>query len=146
MTAAGAAGDPREGAMPRAPRSALVTLTQATLALEALVALFATLVVWGLGHSSGVSVGDAQVGSGTVWAVGGTLTLVFMVAAGMASRRWGRLLGWAAQVALIACGVAELAVAVVGVMFVVIYALGVRLGSRIDRERAERAASEGVTT
>ncbi len=120
------------------PRSALVTFTQATLLFEAFATLFATLVLWGLGRG-----GQLDVDAGLVWAAGGVLAILFVIASGAAKRRWGRILGWLLHLPLIAAGVLEVAIAVVGVMFLGVYALGVRLGSRIDRERAERAVTEG---
>lgn len=122
------------------PRSALVTFTQATLLFEAFATLFATLVLWGLGRG-----GQVSIDSGFVWGAGGVLAVLFMLASGAASRRAGRILGWVLHLPLIAAGVLEITIAVVGVMFLAVYALGVRLGSRIDRERAERAVTEGDT-
>lgn len=120
------------------PRSALVTFTQATLLFEAFATMFATLVLWGLGRG-----GQLDIDSGIIWAGGGGLVVLFVCASGMAARRWGRILGWVLHLPLIAAGVLETTIAVVGVMFLGVYALGVRLGSRIDRERAERAVTEG---
>lgn len=125
------------------PRSALVTFTQATLLFEAFATLFATLMVWGLGRG-----GQLDINAGAVWAGGGALAVLFVLASGMSSRRGGRILGWVLHVPLIAAGVVDSAIAIVGVMFLAIYALGVRLGTRIDRERVERAgraATEGDT-
>ena len=120
------------------PRSALVTFAQTTLLFDAFATLFATLVVWGLARG-----GQLDLDSGAVWAVGGSLAVAFVIASASSKRRWGRILGWVLHLPLIAAGVLEVAIAVVGVMFVAVYALGVRLGSRIDRERAERAVTEG---
>jgi hypothetical protein len=122
------------------PRSALVTFTQATLLFEAFATLFAALVLWGLGKG-----GHVDIDAGLVWGGGGALAVLFVVASGAASRRAGRILGWILHLPLIAAGVFETTIAVVGVMFLGVYALGVRLGSRIDRERAERAVAEGDT-
>lgn len=126
------------GQAPASQRSALVTFTQSTLLFEALATFFAMLVTWGLGRA-----GTIDVSPGFVWIAGTTLAALFALASARASSRWGRGLGWILQAPLIAGGYIVGAIAFVGVMFLGIYALGVRWGSRIDRERAERAATEG---
>jgi len=89
-----------------------------------------------------------DVSAGSVWLAGSALATAFAFASGRANTRWGRILGWALHLPLIAGGLWVPAIAFVGIMFLGIYALGVRLGVRIDRERAEfvaRAAAEEGT-
>ena len=124
----------------RPQRPALVIFTQATLLLESLGTFFATLVTWGLGRADVIDVSP-----GAVWVVGSALAAGFALASARANTRGGRVLGWALQVPLIAGGLWVPAIAFVGIMFLGIYALGVRWGSRIDRERAERAVAEEGT-
>lgn len=128
---------PQEQA-PRPQRPALVTFTQTTLLFEALATFFATLVTWGLSRG-----GTVDVSPGLVWLAGMGLAALFALASGRANTRGGRALGWALHAPLIAAGAVVGAIAFVGIMFLGVYALGVRWGTRIDRERAERAAAEG---
>nr|WP_255633018.1 DUF4233 domain-containing protein [Demequina sp. TTPB684] len=115
----------------------MVVFTQTTLLLESLATFFATLVTWGLGRAEVV-----DVSAGAVWFSGSALAAGFAFASGRANTKWGRILGWALHAPLIAGAVWVPAIAFVGIMFLGIYALGVRLGTRIDAERAERAASD----
>lgn len=123
---------------PKPQRSALVIFTQTTLLLEALATFFAALVVWGLGNA-----GVIDVSEGLVWIVGSALAAAFALASARASSRWGRWFGWALHAPLIAGGVLVPAIAFVGVMFLGVYAVGVRWGGRIDRERALRVEAQG---
>ena len=112
--------------------------TQTTLLLESLATFFAALVVWGLGKAEVINVSP-----GFVWVTGAALAAGFALASSRASARWGRWLGWALHAPLIAGGVLVPAIAFVGVMFLCVYAVGVRWGSRIDRERALHAEAQG---
>ena len=118
------------------PRSAALVFTQSVLLLEAFVALFATLVAWSFAHNGLI---DAAPG----WVLGGGVALMLLLgyASGQQKKRWGRLLGWILQAPLLLAGLLLPAIAVVGVVFLVIWIMGVRLGGRIDRERAERDAA-----
>lgn len=117
-------------------RPAVLVFTQAVLALQALVALFATLLTYGLDRA-----GEVSVPPGVIW--GGGLGLMFALgyAAGQQRRSWGRWLGWALQLPMLAAGVIEAMIAVLGGVFLMLWITGIVLGSRIDRERAERAAA-----
>jgi hypothetical protein len=123
----------------RKQRSALVVFTQTTLLLESLATFFAMLVTWGLGRG-----GVVEVSAGEVWIAGSALAAAFAFASGRANTRWGRILGWVLHLPLIAGGLWVPAITFVGIMFLAIYALGVRLGARIDRERAEFAARDAA--
>lgn len=106
----------------------------AVLTIEVPVVLFACLVAFGL-RDPGTSVGP-------IWAVGGGVALLCLVAAALVRRPAGLWLGWAVQALLIASGLVVPMMFVVGAVFAVIWAVGIRLGGRIDAERAERAAAE----
>jgi len=129
-----------EAVAPKPQRSALVIFTQTTLLLEALATFFATLVTWGLGRAEVVDVSP-----GLVWVAGSALAAAFALASARAASRWGRWLGWALHVPLIAGGLLVPTIAFVGIMFLAVYGIGVRWGARIDRERAERAQAQGGT-
>lgn len=130
---------PQENAAQKPQRSALVIFTQTTLLLESLATFFATLVTWGLSRA-----GEVDVSAGFVWVAGTALAAGFALASSRASSRAGRWLGWALHGPLIAAGFLVPAIAAVGIMFLAVYALGVRWGGRIDRERAQRAEAQGV--
>ncbi|MEX0913648.1 MAG: DUF4233 domain-containing protein [Demequina sp.] len=123
---------------PQPPRQRPATLvfTQSVLALQALAALFATLVVFGLSRA-----GEFTIPTGTIWAAGLALMLALGYAAGKQRTGWGRRLGWVLQVPMLAAGFLVPAIAIIGSMFVMLWIMGLRLGTRIDRERAERDAA-----
>lgn len=115
-----------------APRSAALTLCQAILALEALAVLFATAYLGGLSIADGPGVTTA----GPVWGIGLAVAIALVVAAGVQSRRWGRVAGWALQAPMLLACVVSLPIAIVGIGFVALWVGALRIGGRIDRERA----------
>lgn len=123
---------------PRPQRPARLVFTQAVLTLQAFAALFATLAVAGLTRG-----GTVDAPSGAIWGAGLGLFVALLLASGMQSRRGGTAVGSVLQVPMLAAGVYSLPVTFVGGMFVVLWVTALRLGGRIDRERAERVASEG---
>ena len=110
----------------RRKRPATVVFAETLLLLEAFVALFATLVAYGLRVAP----------AGAVWAVGLGLAAVLAVLAGLQRHGWGRVAGSIAQVPLLALGFWVPMAWVVGGIFVVLWIAMLRLGARIDRERA----------
>ncbi len=126
-------GSGEEAPQPRRQRSALMIFTQSVLILEALATFFATLVFWSLARS-----GWIDVAVGLVWPVGLTLIVAFILVSGVQQRRWGIWLGWALQAPMLVLTVWVPEAGVVGVAFLLTWAVGVWLGRKIDRERAER--------
>lgn len=122
-------------------RPATLTFTQAVLALQGLAALFATLATWGLARTTEVSLS-----AGWIWGGGLVLMVALFYIAGKQKQRWGRIAGWVLQVPMILAGIVVPTIAVIGVMFLVLWIMGLRLGGRIDRERAERIEAEGAAT
>ncbi|AEI12622.1 DUF4233 domain-containing protein [Cellulomonas gilvus] len=124
----------------RRKRPAKPQFTQTILVLEALCVLFATLVAHGLRAAE----------PAWVWGVGGGLALVMMIAAGMVGRPGGYLVGWVLQgwmvgAAVVLPRVARDVAVLVALVFVGLWVVALRLGGRIDRERAEfDAAHPGV--
>jgi hypothetical protein len=125
----------------RRKRPAKPQFTQTILVLEAFVVLFATLAVHGL----------RVYPTGPVWLVGGVLLVLLLVASGLVGRPGGYVVGWVLQGWLVAAallvpaGARDLAVITV-LVFVALWAVALRLGGRIDRERAEYdAAHPGET-
>lgn len=123
--------------MSASPRPARRTLSQAILSLEAGAALFSAAAVFGLDRAGRLSADPAW-----VWGIGAGLAVALILGARLQKYRWGIALGWALQVPLLAAGFVSLPIAAVGGMFVLLWVGALRLGGRIDRERAERAGIE----
>ncbi|WP_322645573.1 DUF4233 domain-containing protein [Oerskovia flava] len=139
---------------PRAPRirrkkPAKALFASTTLLLEAFVVLFATLVAYGLRQVPGTRdawAGWAGVPSTTaIWVAGGTLALVLVVLSRAVSAPGGYLAGSIVQVPVLASGIVVPMMFVVGGLFVVLWIVSLRLGGRIDRERAEYDRSHPET-
>lgn len=97
------------------------------LQLEAFLVLFATLVAFGLRVADPVA----------VWTVGGALAVVLLLLSGLLRSPGGYLAGSVVQVLVVASGVLVPMMYALGGIFVVLWVVALRLGSRIDRERAE---------
>jgi hypothetical protein len=118
----------------------VLVFCQATLGLQSLAALFAVLATWGLERADMVEISPAL-----LWGGGLGLVLALGYATGQQRKPWGRWLGWFLQLPMLVAGFIVPAIAIIGVMFLAIWMTALRLGGRIDRERAERlevAASE----
>ena len=124
-------------APPRPQRPATVIFTQTTLALQAFAALFAVLAVWGLARA-----GELEVSSAAVWGLGFGYVALLAYAVGQQGKPRGHAWGWAMQVPMLVAGFVLPAIAVIGVVFLAIWITGLRVGGKIDRERAERIAAE----
>ncbi|WP_298459580.1 DUF4233 domain-containing protein [uncultured Cellulomonas sp.] len=133
-------GAPAPGATaPRRRRSARRQFAATTLATEAFVVLFVTLVALGLRVAP----------AGALWAAGGGLALVLLLLSGMLRSPGGYLAGSLVQIPVIGCGVvlllspvtgsgfAATIVFVVAGLFALLWVVSLRVGGRIDRERAE---------
>ena len=122
---------PDGGQAVRRKRPAKPQFTQTILILEAVLVFFATLVAYGLrlGPSS------------SVWLVGGALSVLLILLSGFVSRPGGYVAGSVAQVLVLAAGFWVPTMFVVGGIFVILWWVALRLGGRIDRERAEYDAA-----
>jgi len=118
------------------PRSARRQFAATTLTLEAFVVGFATLVAYGLEVARPAA----------VWGLGGALVLSLLLAAGGLRRPGGYVIGSILQAPVLVSGLLVATMWVVGGIFVVLWITALRLGGRIDRERAERAEGAGPTT
>ena len=118
---------------PRPQRSAQLVFRQAVLGLQALGALFATTFVAGMANA-----GAVQASAGAIWGLGLWLVIMLGYAAGQQKKSWGVWLGWALQAPMILGFLIDPAIAIIGVMFLALWITALRLGGRIDRERAER--------
>ncbi|TQS91668.1 DUF4233 domain-containing protein [Arthrobacter sp. TS-15] len=116
--------------MPKKRRSTKVMFASSVLLLEAFVAFFGTLAVFGLRRG--------EVDPGIILGVGIALTVVLVLACAVLSKPWGIALGWGLQVVLILTGFAEPTMFIVGILFAICWWYGIRAGMRIDREVAQR--------
>lgn len=133
---------PPEEPRARPQRSARLVFTQAVLGLQAFATLFAATFVSGLANA-----GVVTASQGAIWGLGIWLMLMLGYAAGQQKKRWGVWLGWVLQAPLIAAYFIDPAIAIIGVMFLALWITALRLGGRIDRERAERlAAADSAST
>ena len=133
------AGPGASAAPVRRKRSAKRQLAATTLATESLMVLFGTLVAFGLRVAP----------PAPLWLAGGGLALVLLLLSGMLGRPGGYLAGTVAQVPVLASGFVLLAAPVPGAgfsavilfvlaaVFVFLWVASLRVGGRIDRERAE---------
>ena len=117
---------------PRPPSSARRLFSMTILVSEVFAVLFAVLVVVGL----------RLVPAGAAWAGAAALTVLLVTAAGLLRTRAGYLLGWVAQLALLAVSVTVPTMLVLTGVFVVMWVVAQRVGGRVDRERRERHAAE----
>lgn len=111
----------------RPKRPAKPQFTQMTLLLEAFVVAFATLVAYGLRVAP----------PATVWTLGGVTFVVLVLLSGYVGRPGGYVAGTLAQLAVLGFGVLVPMMYGVGAVFVAMWFVSLRLGGRIDRERAE---------
>lgn len=110
------------------PRSARRQFAATVLVLEAFVVGFAALVAFGLRVAP----------TGVVLGVGAGLGLALVACAGLLRSRAGYVFGSVLQFGVLAIGFAVPMMFLAGGVFVVLWVVALRLGGRIDRERAER--------
>lgn len=107
-------------------RSPKRTFAATVLSFEAVVVFFAGLVAMQLTDSSrAVALG-----------VPAALAVACILVAGLLRRPWGYAAGWLLQIAIIATGVLVPAMYAVGAIFAALWLIGIRLGIRIEHERA----------
>ncbi|AMB40805.1 DUF4233 domain-containing protein [Paenarthrobacter ureafaciens] len=116
--------------MPKKRRSTKVMFGSTVLLLEAFVAFFGTLVVFGLKRG--------EVPPAIILSVGIALSVVLVLTCAVLSKPWGIGLGWGLQIVLILTGLAEPTMFIVGILFAICWWYGIRTGIRIDREVAQR--------
>lgn len=124
---------PRPG---RPKRPAKPQFASTILVLEAVLVLFAALTAFGLD----------SVPPGVLWPVAGALFLVLVVLSRLVTAPGGYVAGSVAQVVVIACGVAIPLMYALGLLFAVLWFVALRLGGRIDRERAAYDAAHPEQT
>ncbi|MDO8144546.1 MULTISPECIES: DUF4233 domain-containing protein [unclassified Isoptericola] len=125
---------PGDRITPRKP--AKVQFAATMLQLEAFVVLFAALALYGLRDSEferGPLVIDSMA---AMWTVTGVLFVVLVVLSRLVSRPGGYVAGTVVQVPVLALGLLLPMMFLVAGIFVVLWVVALRLGARIDAERA----------
>jgi hypothetical protein len=136
---------PRPGDPIKPKKPAKVQLASTVLQLEAFVVLFAAMALYGL-RESAYERGPFVVPSTTaLWVIAGVLFVTLIVLSRMVTRPGGYLAGSVVQVPVIAMGLLLPMMFVVAGTFVVMWVVALRLGARIDRERAEYDAAHPET-
>jgi hypothetical protein len=107
-------------------RSPTRTLSATVLCFEALVVFFGGLVAMQL----------SDAGRGVTLGVPTVLAAACLLTAGLLRYQWGFAIGWLLQFAMIATGVLVTAMYFVGIAFMLLWFWGIRLGRRIERDRA----------
>lgn len=118
----------------RPKRPAQPQFTSMILVLEGVLVLFAALTAHGL----------ESLPAGVLWPVAGAMFLVFLLLSRLVAVPGGYVAGSVAQVLVLACGFVLPAMFVLGGLFVVLWVAALRLGGRIDRERAAYDAAHPV--
>jgi len=117
--------------MPKKLRSTKTMFASTVLVLEAFVALFLGLGLYGVhGRNPAYLV------------VAGVLALLMVAACAFMGRKWGPAFGWVLQLLLIAGGFWEASMFVVGLLFAIAWWYGLHTGGRIDRENRARARQQ----
>jgi len=107
-------------------------LCSAILSLEAIVLGLSTLVL--------VNVTDMDKGLGLSLGLG--LCVVCAFTAGLLRFRWGYWIGWLIQLAAIVMAIESLAMGFLGLIFLVLWVTAIRLGARIEHDRAAWEAAD----
>lgn len=115
----------------RPARSIRRMLAAVVLAFESLVVFFAALVAKDL----------SSLGLATALWVGGGLAVACLVAAGLLRTPIGWAVGWVLQVLVLATGFWVRMMFILGVVFAGLWVAALRIGERIDQEKADYAAA-----
>jgi hypothetical protein len=101
-------------------------LAASVLVLEAFLVFFAVLAASQLSSAP----------TGLVWGGGLGLAVVLVLASGLVRRPWGITLGWVLQVVVVLGGFVLPAMFGLGALFVAVWFGMLRLGRKVDRDRA----------
>jgi fatty acid desaturase len=121
------------GAVPRPRRSLRRTLAAAVLGFEGLTVFFAALV----------AMTQSSLGRTTALGSGGALAVACLVAAGLLRSPVGTAFGWVLQVLIVVIGVWVPMMFFLGAVFAALWLTALRVGGRIDREKAAYAEAAG---
>ncbi|WP_395243093.1 DUF4233 domain-containing protein [Agromyces sp. MMS24-K17] len=140
--APGAADAPEAIAAPAAPRSVRRSLASIVLGFETIVVFLAALVIWGLAPTEN---GTWGLPPWVALAAGGVIILLLLLTIALLRFRWAYGLGWAIQAVVLAAGLLNPAMYVVGALFGGMWIYCMIVGARIDREQAAAAAGKEPT-
>ncbi|MDR5700695.1 DUF4233 domain-containing protein [Agromyces aerolatus] len=129
--------NPEPAAAP-APRSLQRSLASIVLAFEIFVVFLAALAIWGLAVDGETPFGLPR---WSILVVGGVLVLLTIATIGLLRHRWAYWLGWGIQVVILAAGILNPAMIIVGLVFGGMWAYCMVAGARIDRNRAAHDAA-----
>nr|WP_100349126.1 DUF4233 domain-containing protein [Luteimicrobium subarcticum] len=115
------------------------------LLLEAFVVLFASLVMYGLRDVPGAWPLLAPPSGTAIWVLGGTLALVLAILSRSVGSPAGYVAGSVVQVPVLALALWVPMMLLAGGIFVALWIASLRVGGRIDRERAAYDAEHPET-
>lgn len=124
-----AAADPGPATAPAPPRSVRRSLASIVLGFEIFVVFLAALAIWGLAVDGATPFGLPR---WTILAVGGVILLLTIATIGSLRHPWAYGLGWAIQVVILASGILNPAMFIVGIVFAGMWAYCMVVGARID--------------
>ncbi|ALV45604.1 hypothetical protein MB46_08990 [Arthrobacter alpinus] len=116
---------------PKKLRSTKMMFASVVLMLEAFVALFLGLALFGIHDKNPVYL-----------VVAGVLAVLLVLACGVIRKAWGIAFGWFLQLVLIAGGFWEVSMFIVGVLFTAAWWYAIYGGAKIDRENVARAQAQ----
>lgn len=126
----------------RPKKSAKQQFASATLLLEAFLVFFATMAAQALTRNpAGWPEWIEMPSVTTIWVIGGTLMLALIILSRALDSTGGYIAGSLVQIPVIATGLAVPLMILVGGVFVIMWIASLKLGGRIDRERAEYDAA-----
>lgn len=138
--------EPGDGVVYRPKKSAKIQFSSTTLLLEAFVVFFATLVLYGLRDIQiGLPSTAPHLDGTTIWILGAVMVIVLIAVSRMCGRPGGYVAGTLVQIPVVLSGLIVPMMFLVAAMFVVMWFLAIKLGEKVDRERAEYDAAHPET-
>lgn len=128
-----ASGEPAPAGPAPEPRSVRRSLASIVLGFELIVVFLAALVLWGLSVDGSTPFGLPR---WSILVVGGVVLLAAIATIGLLRHRWAYGLGWAVQAIIVAAGILNPAMFIVGALFGGLWTYCMIAGARIDREKA----------
>lgn len=130
------------GPVIRAKKPARALFTSTILMLEAFVVLFATFVLYGLRNvPAGLPDSVPNLDPVAIWGLGGAMVVALAVLSRMCGRPGGYVAGSVGQLLIVVWTFFIPLMGIVAVVFVALWVASLRIGGRIDRERAEYDAA-----
>jgi hypothetical protein len=121
-----------------APRSLQRSLASIVLGFELFVVFLAALAIWGLAVDTEMPFGLPR---WSILVVGGVVLLLTVITIGLLRHAWAYWIGWGIQVVILASGILNPAMFIVGAVFGGMWAYCMVVGARMDRNRAAHDAA-----